>query len=92
MLLHEFHGLLELVGRVECEQFNALEVALGDTGQRARPVAFPSRPVTPKSAMAAMHRSQRTGAATWPTNRLRTSRPSWTTCPSAFDSKRVRGS
>ena len=63
----------------------------------AIPVSVPaggssSRPVTPRSAIAAMHRSQRTGEATWPTRRRRTSRPSWTTCPSRFDNSRVRGS
>ena len=36
MLLHEFHGLLQLVWSVEREQLYALEVALGDPGQRAR--------------------------------------------------------
>ena len=42
--------------------------------------------------MAAMHRSQRTGEATWPTSRRSTSRPSCTTWPSALESSRVRGS
>ena len=51
-----------------------------------------STPVTPRSAMVAMQRSQRTGAATWLTIRASTSRPSWTTAPSRFDSSRVRGS
>ena len=36
MLVHEFHGLLQLVWRVECEQFHALEVSLRNPGQRAR--------------------------------------------------------
>ena len=51
-----------------------------------------SRPVTPRSAIAGRHRSQRTGEATWATRRRSTSLPSWTTCPSALESSRVRGS
>src|SRR5918997_1953959 len=63
----------------------------------ASPVRVPaggisSSPVTPRSAIVARHRSQRTGEATWPTSRRSTSRPSCTTWPSALDSSRVRGS
>ena len=43
-------------------------------------------------AIVSMHRSQRTGLATWPTIRRRTSRPSWTTAPSRLETRRVRGS
>lgn len=65
--------------------------------RRAIPVSVPAggssrMPVTSRSAMVCMHRSQRTGAFTWLTSRRRTSRPSWTTWPSRFEIRRVRGS
>ena len=54
------------------------------------PVSVPAggisiRPVTPRSAIVCMHRSQRTGLPTWPTSRRSTSWPSWTTCPSRLE-------
>ena len=42
-------------------------------------------PVTPRSAIVSRQRSQRTGRAIWPTIRLSTSRPSWTTLPSRLE-------
>ncbi len=50
------------------------------------------KPVTPRSSMVSMHRSQRTGLAIWPTIRLSTSTPLWTTRPSRLEITRVRGS
>ena len=63
----------------------------------AMPVSVPAggisrMPVTPRSAIVSMHRSQRTGLAIWPTIRRSTSRPSWTTWPSRLEISRVRGS
>jgi hypothetical protein len=34
--LHELHCLLQLVRNVEIEEFYALQISLGDAGQRAR--------------------------------------------------------
>ena len=48
--------------------------------------------VTPRSSMALMHRSQRTGLLTCVTRRRMTSRPSWMIRPSAFEIKGMRGS
>ena len=63
----------------------------------AMPVRVPAggisrMPVTPRSSIVSMHRSQRTGLAIWPTIRASTSRPSWTTWPSRLEITRVRGS
>ena len=65
--------------------------------RRAIPVSVPaggisSMPVTPRSCIVRMQRSQRTGELTWVTMRSSTSRPLWTMCPSRFESSRVRGS
>ena len=48
--------------------------------------------MTPRSGIVSMHRSQRTGALTWVTSRLSTSRPSCTTWPSRLEITGVRGS
>ena len=63
----------------------------------AMPVSVPaggisSIPVTPRSAIVSMQRSQRTGCAIWPTIRRMISRPSWTTWPSRLEIHGVRGS
>src|SRR5690606_32435465 len=63
----------------------------------ARPVSVPPGTssiiaVTPSSAIVFMHRSHRTGPATWSISRRRNSVPVPTTAPSAFCSSRVRGS
>ncbi len=63
----------------------------------AMPVSVPAggisrMPVTRRSLMVSMHRSQRTGLAIWPTMRATTSRPSWTTLPSLLEITGMRGS
>ena len=63
----------------------------------AMPVRVPAggisrMPVTPRSLIVSMQRSQRTGLAIWPTIRRSTSRPSWTTWPSRLEITGVRGS
>ena len=61
------------------------------------PVSVPaggisSMPVTPRSDIVSMQRSQRTGWAIWPTMRSMISRPSWTIWPSRLEIHGVRGS
>src|SRR5699024_3189480 len=51
-----------------------------------------SMPVTPRSSIVFMHRSQRTGLETCATIRSRTSRPPWTTVPSRLEMTLTRGS
>ena len=63
----------------------------------AMPVSVPAggisrMPVTRRSLMVSMQRSQRTGLAIWPTMRATTSRPSWTTLPSLLEITGMRGS
>ena len=63
----------------------------------AMPVRVPAggisrMPVTRRSLMVSMQRSQRTGLAIWPTIRATTSRPSWTTLPSLLEITGMRGS
>ena len=48
--------------------------------------------MTPRSAIVCHAEVPADREATWPTSRRSTSRPSWTTWPSALDSSRVRGS
>ena len=48
-------------------------------------------PDTPASAKDAMHRSQRTGEATWSTSRSTKSRPDATAAPSRLVQSRTRG-
>ena len=57
------HRPLELIRRIQGEDLRALEVPFGDAGQQPAG-GISSRPVTPRSPIAAMHRSQRTGEAT----------------------------
>ena len=47
-------------------------------------------PVTPRSSIVCMQRSQRTGLLTWVTSRLRVSWPLCTICPSRLEISRVR--
>ena len=63
----------------------------------AMPVRVPAggisrKPVTPRSSIVSMQRSQRTGLAIWPTIRLSTSTPLCTTRPSRLEITLVRGS
>ncbi len=67
------------------------------SARRARPVSVPAggssiSAVTPRSAIVRMHRSQRTGAATWATMRSSHSWPVVTAAPSASDSSVMAGS
>ena len=67
------------------------------SARRARPVRVPAGgssmiAVTPRSAMVRMHRSQRTGAATWAMMRSSHSLPVVTAAPSASDSSVIAGS
>ena len=68
MLVAERAGVVELVGGLEREGLDALSARL------AMPVRVPAggisrMPVTPRSSIVSMHRSQRTGLAIWPTSR-----------------------
>ena len=49
-------------------------------------------PVTPRSDIVSRQRSQRTGLAIWPTIRVSTSTPSWTTLPSLLEMTGMRAS
>ncbi|EGJ77648.1 putative 3-oxoacyl-ACP synthase II [Streptomyces sp. Tu6071] len=72
-------------------------VATPGRARLARPVSVPPgqtsiRALAPCSLNVSMHRSQRTGLATWPTSRSSTSPPVATTAPSLFDTYAYAGS
>ncbi len=80
----------ELAGRVEVVGVFSASVFTPGSARLASPVSVPpghtSRSaVTPSSLKVSMHRSQRTGLATWPTSRSTTSAPLCTARPSLLE-------
>ena len=75
-------------GRLERQQLDAGQLALGDAGRACRPGGSSmSGGDAEVAAASAWHRSQRTGRVTWRTRRASRSRPSVTAVPSALDSR-----
>ena len=65
----ELAGRVEVVGGLERQGLHAGQRALGETGERAARAHLDDRGRRPSSLNVSMHRSQRTGLATWPTSR-----------------------
>jgi hypothetical protein len=82
---------VQLLRGLDREDLNAVERALGDARERSRGRRSISA-VTPRLPMVSMHRSQRTGAATWLTMRSGQSLPVVTAPPSLLDSSVIVGS
>ena len=87
----EVAGGLEVVRGLQRERLDAGSAAWpGRPG--CRPAAARSAPVTPRSRMVCMQRSQRTGFATWSTSRRARRGRRGRRRRRAFESRRVRGS
>lgn len=87
----------ELASRVEVVGVFSARVFTPGSARLASPVRVPPgqtsiSAVAPSSWKVSMHRSQRTGFATWPTSRCTTSAPVVTTLPSLFETYAIFGS